>query len=242
MRLILSLISLYILIFSQLLFAETSVNSKIEEADNLFSEKQYIEAFKIYNDILEKDRTFSSRMLLRMAFIQEGQGNYSSALYFLNLQYRLTADRQTLNKMSKIAEEHNLLGYQYSDKEFFVSMFNNMQGVFAAGLIILLTACLALMYIRKRQDHSITTLTFFVVIFSVIGLWAFNGGIHRELGIVKGSGAILMDEPSAGGKKLVDLSAGERFQIKGESDIWYKIELPNESEGYIRKGRVFDIQ
>ncbi|ANQ50111.2 SH3 domain-containing protein [Flammeovirga sp. MY04] len=242
MRFILSLISLYLLTFSQLGFGFSALETKISKADSLFESQQYIDAYTIYEDILTNDQAYSSRMLLRMAFIQEGQDNYSTALYYLNLQYRLTADRQTLNKMTKIAEENNLLGYQYSDKEFFVSLFNNMQTLFAAVLITLITVCLVLMFIRRKQSLSITTLTFFVAVFSIIGLWAFNGGIEREQAIVRNHGALLMNEPSAGGKKLAEIVQGERLKIESENDIWYKVILPNDAEGYIRKRRVFEVK
>ena len=135
-----------------------------------------------------------------------------------------------------------VIGYQYSDKEFFVSIFNNKQALLAIILAAIISICLVLTFIRMKQNHSIATLTFFIAIFCIVGLWAFNGGVQRELGIVKGDGALLMNAPSAGGKKLVELVPGERFKIKGESDIWYKVVLPNEEEGYIRKGRVFDVK
>ncbi|OHX66908.1 SH3 domain-containing protein [Flammeovirga pacifica] len=242
MRFILSLISLYLLTFSQLGFCFSPLEAKISEADSLFESQQYIDAYNLYDDLLSNDGAYSSRMLLRMSFIQEGQNNYSKALYYLNLQYRLTADRQTLNKMSKIAEENNLVGYQYSDKEFFVSLFNNLQEIIAIVLITLITICLVIMFIRKKQNLSITTLTFFVTVFCGIGLWAYNGGIQRAQAIVKNNGALLMEEPSAGGRKLGVVVQGERLKIESDNDIWYKVKLPNEAEGYIRKGRVLEVK
>ncbi|AZQ63468.1 SH3 domain-containing protein [Flammeovirga pectinis] len=218
------------------------MKNKIEEADQLFDAKQYIDAYKIYDNLLEDDQVFSSRMLLRMSYIQEGQGNYSLALYLLNLQYRLTADRQTSNKMSKIASDHNLLGYQYSDKEYFTSFFNKKKVEIGIGVIVLLGICLVLMYLRRREQHSITTLTFGVAVISLLGLWAFNGGVIREQGIVMPSGALLMDGPSAGSKNISKLVPGERVMISGETDIWYKVTLPNEATGFLRKGRVFDVK
>ncbi|KXX68337.1 hypothetical protein AVL50_21390 [Flammeovirga sp. SJP92] len=242
MRFFLFLISFYALIFSQISFANSSIESEINRADEFFESKQYIDAFNIYEKILEEDRVYSSKMLLRMAFIQEGQGNYASALYYLNLQYGLTADRGTLNKMSKIAEDHNLLGYQYSDKEYLTSLFNKMKSEIGGVIIFLLIVCVVLMYMRRKEQHSITTLTVAVCVLSVLALWAFNGGMKRELGIVKGSGALLMQGPSAGSKNISNLSSGERLKLVDQDDIWYKVVLPNDSEGYVRKGMVFEVK
>lgn len=242
MRFFLFLISFYVLTFSQLSFANSLVNSKISNADELFEAKQYVEAFNVYQNLLDNERIYSSKMLLRMAFIQEGQGNYASALYYLNLQYRLTADRGTLNKMSKIAEDHNLLGYQYSDKEYLISLFNRNETALGMGMIFLLVVCLVLMYMRRKEQHSITSLVFATLCLSIVSLWAFNGGLKREQGIVKGSGALLMQGPSAGSENLSQIQSGERVDVVGEDDIWYRVVLPNEVSGYLRKGKVFDVK
>lgn len=242
MRFFLFLISFYALIFSQISLANSSLEDEIGRADEFFDSKQYIDAFNIYEDLLEDKKVYSSKMLLRMAFIQEGQGNYASALYFLSLQYRLTADRGTLNKMSKIAEDHNLLGYQYSDKEYLISLFNKTSTAIGVGVIMLLAICVVLMYMRRKEGHSITTLTLGVFVISFVFLWAFNGGMKRELGIIKNSGALLMQGPSAGSKNISNLISGERIKVIGQDDIWYRVQLPNEEEGYIRKGKVFDVE
>jgi len=41
-----------------------------------------------------------------MAYIKEGLGQHGDALYYLNLHYIHTADREVLLKMEQIADEH----------------------------------------------------------------------------------------------------------------------------------------
>jgi hypothetical protein len=52
-------------------------------------------------------------MLLKMAFVKEGLGDYSNALYYLNLYYLKTYDKKVLKKMENLAERyHKLEGYE----------------------------------------------------------------------------------------------------------------------------------
>jgi len=62
----------------------------IELADSLFNQQKYTQSFEIYNRILKTDNLTSPAMLLKMAYIKEGLGDYSNALYYLNLYYLQT--------------------------------------------------------------------------------------------------------------------------------------------------------
>jgi hypothetical protein len=105
---------------------EASVEEKLPLADSLFNNKKYTEAYAIYNDLLDEGRA-SSSMLLKMAFIREGLGDYSGALYHLNLNYLKTSSKRVLLKMEDLAKKHNLVGYEYTDYDYFLSFYYKYQ-------------------------------------------------------------------------------------------------------------------
>ena len=74
-------------------------------------------------------------MLLKMAFIKEGLGDYTNALYYLNLYYLKTYNKRVLKKMENLAEQNKLSGYNYDDVEFFLNIYHKFQ--FQIDLLIL---------------------------------------------------------------------------------------------------------
>ncbi|MGB3465691.1 MAG: hypothetical protein WBA74_10490, partial [Cyclobacteriaceae bacterium] len=54
---------------------------RLTTADSLFQAKKYTESFELYEQIIVEDMAYSPAMLLKMAFIKEGLGDYSNALY-----------------------------------------------------------------------------------------------------------------------------------------------------------------
>ena len=113
-----------ILIFgSHVLLFGQSVSQELEIADSLFAKKKYTQSFDIYTGILENYESRSPSMLLKMAFIREGLGDYSTALYYLSQYYLLTSNKQVLKKMEEVAKDHDLKGYTYTDADFFLTYY-----------------------------------------------------------------------------------------------------------------------
>src|SRR6188768_765420 len=79
-------------------------------ADSLFHARHYSQSFELYRAILDQ-HYYSPSMLLKMAYIQEGLGHLGRSLYYLNLYYQATDDKQALYKMEDIAEKNKLEGY-----------------------------------------------------------------------------------------------------------------------------------
>src|SRR5689334_22771820 len=62
-------------------------------ADSLFRARQYSQSFELYKAILEQ-HYYSPAILLKMAYIQEGLGHLGRSMYYLNLYYQATDDKQ----------------------------------------------------------------------------------------------------------------------------------------------------
>src|SRR4051812_48821245 len=96
---------MHILFFNLLFIAKSFSQGTFEQlhkADSLFDSKKYIESFEIYHQILDSSDQYSPRMLKKMAFIKEGLGDYTSALYYLNLFYSSNPDNEVLKKMEEL--------------------------------------------------------------------------------------------------------------------------------------------
>jgi hypothetical protein len=111
-------------------------------ADSLFAQKKYTQSFELYHDIQKSDKKTSSAMLLKMAFIKEGLGDYTNALYYLNLYYLKTYNKRVLKKMENLAEQNKLAGYNYDDAEFFLNLYHQYQ----LQIDLLLTALILLYF------------------------------------------------------------------------------------------------
>src|SRR5690606_13561587 len=57
-------------------FSSQADTGRLLNADSLFQSKNYQEALLVYESILNEDQTYSAAMLLKMAFISEGMGDY----------------------------------------------------------------------------------------------------------------------------------------------------------------------
>jgi tetratricopeptide (TPR) repeat protein len=91
----------------------------LHQADTLFRARRYTESLRTYEQILQGSGQATPAMLLRMAFIEEGLGRYTEALYYLNLYYRRQPRQAVAVKMEDMAARYNLAGYQFSDLDFF---------------------------------------------------------------------------------------------------------------------------
>ncbi len=131
----------------------------LAEADSLFKEGKYTESFDVYQNILTEQKQASPSMLLKMAYIKEGLGGFSDALYYLNLYYLKTADRKVLDKMEEMAEKKNVSGYTFNDFEFIQTLFYKYYHTIILFLLATSLLFLAGAYYLKFKKKSNPGLT-----------------------------------------------------------------------------------
>jgi len=215
--------------------AQIQNSQLLQQADSLFADSQYTESIRLYEQIYQQAQMASPAMLLRMAFIQEGLGEYSQALYYLNTYYLLTSDDEVLQKISKLSEEYDLKGYSYSDIDYirgFVSRYQYLMvllliGVAMAGLLY---------YVLRGKGGSERPLGFGISYLLVLGLLFYltNFSPVPDYGIIVDSNAYIMKAPSAGADVLGISSKGHRVKVSGRQDVWAQIEWEGEP-AYIRQ-------
>jgi hypothetical protein len=200
------------------------VKDRLIIADSLFAQKKYTQSFEIYDEIYRSHNKVSSAMLLKMAFVKEGLGDYSNALYYLNLYYLKTYDKKVLKKMESLAEKHKLSGYDYDDAVFFLNIYYKYQiqiDLFISSLVLLLFAILIFQKQKKKTIPSRPAYAFVVLL--ILLLLVNNFGRERKKAIISSPQVYLMDGPSPGANVIDVVSGGHRVNIIGKKDVWVKI-------------------
>nr|WP_316928727.1 SH3 domain-containing protein [Rhodonellum psychrophilum] len=202
----------------------------------MFSSKNYQEAMIGYEEILEKDESFSSAMLLKMAFISEGKGDFAKASFFLTKYYDVNPNPRVITKIKSLTQQTNLVGYDLSDRDRFFKFLTDLREEITAALALLLIISLILLVIFKskanKPKYYLPTAVLLILVFV-----SNNFLVGKPRGIVTGSPTLIMDRPTAGGNLIVNVDPGHRVIIKSSKDIWYEIKW-GDKIGYVKKENI----
>jgi len=205
-------------------------------ADSLFENGKYTEAFETYDSLLRKGDA-SAQMLLKMAFIQEGLQDFTSALYYLSLYYKLSGDKKVLGKMTEIAAAHQLIGYEFDDVDFFANLYDQYRVYFVLALLAFALVMFAVLIYHIRQSQSLIVPLIFQVLI-IAGLFlATNNIFSKQVAIVSNDHTILRSAPSAAAEPIEMIGKGHRVEVLSEDAVWIKI-VWLDREAYLRRGRV----
>jgi len=215
-----------------------SAKPDLKIADSLFNQKKYTESYDIYLGILEEHKQRSPSMMLKMAFIKEGLGDYSNALFYLNQYYLLTSNKQVLKKMEEVAKSYNLKGYTYTDADFFLTYYYNYLIQINLGVLVLALFLFSLIYYKKKRTGNRPTLAGIVYVIT-LGLFFFliNYSGQYNKGIILESNVYLMSGPSAGADVLEVVKKGHKVDILGKEDVWVKIRW-DDQVAYLKEGKI----
>lgn len=214
---------------------------RLKMADSLYAKKQYTQSLDIYRDIF-KQHTYSPAMLLRMAYIEEGLGQNSMALYYINLFYEITHDQSALAKMEDMATKYNLTGYEVNKTDYTLAIIaeNKTAIITVLGGICLVLVALMIYTVRRKKIKPYISFSFFIL--TAILLLAFT---NRELsplnGIVQNAPAYLMSGPSPGSKVVGIVNEGNRLPIRGRHDVWVKVKW-RDGYAYLKDNQVLEVK
>lgn len=209
----------------------------LQRADSLFAQQRYTQAYQEYERVLEREQA-SPGMLLRMAYIQESLGNVSSALYFLNLYYQQTTDKEVLVKIEELAASKNLAGYEYSDEDYFRAVLEQNRPLVLMGLMVVCGLFfLLIVYRRFRQHERPVWLGVVLVLLLGVVFYFVQTPLIPERAIIVQDGAPLMSGPSGGSSLIRQVNKGHRLKVLGREDVWYRVEWENR-ELYIKETAV----
>jgi uncharacterized protein YgiM (DUF1202 family) len=210
-------------------------------ADSLFDKKKYTESFELYKAILELEKQSSPSMLLKMAYIKEGLGGYSDALYYLNLYYLQTADKKVLSKMEELSKKRNMKGYEFSDFEFIQTVFYKYYFIICGFILAMSILFFAFTYhLKFNLKRSPILPASFMSISLAILFYVLNFGHDYDRAIINQSSTYMMSGPGAGAEVMTVIDKGNRLETLGEHDVWTKVKF-DEKTGYIKTDKLKKI-
>lgn len=199
-----------------------------QRADSLFAANQYAKAFTYYDSLMQSGQT-SPAILLRMAYISEGQDRISRALYYLNQYYSLTGDYEVRNKMLRMAEKNELQGYGLSDLDYLRALLLQYRTSLVLTLCLSIFILFGLIVYKKRKLQQRPMLSGMLMVALLGMLFYFNNFDPKgSRGIVWQENTYLMQGPSAGAGLHSILPAGHRLEILGEEDVWLRVRWQDE--------------
>ena len=175
----------------------------LDQADSLFALKKYTQSYQLYDSIYSVGQLNSSQMLLKMAYIQEGLGDYTKAIFHLNDYYIQTSDDRALEKMQTLGSKHNLTGYDYSESDFFLSLYHqyyNQLLLFLSGISLVFLAGLFYQKFKLRQK-PVTNFALFSVSVLLLAL-VLNTGMGYKEAIITHPSTYIMSSPSSSSKVI----------------------------------------
>ena len=227
-------------LFSGVLFIAVAMvasaqRSSMGQADSLFGDQQYTQAYELYDSIYDQGLA-SSAMLLKMAFIQDGLGNYDQALLFLDKYYQKSADRNVVLKLEQLSEENGLSGYQYNDLHFFTALLLKYK-LYLVVLLLSVSLLLVLYVLRKwkkSERHLAAGILQLICLVLAIGINSFSA---PNRAIVVSDHSLLRSGPSAGAEPIDQISRGHKVKVVAEGQVWVKIIWEGE-EVYVKKSNI----
>lgn len=219
----------------------TQKKTWIEEGERRFLEKNYTECLHIYEHLYHKEKYFSPKMLFEMGFIYEGLGDYTNALYFLNLYYQYEPDWQLLQHIESIAQRYRLKGYNNDDQDFvFTLYYQYFDLVWGTLIVVCGLLCVYIFWYEWQGNHVPTPrkilLLFCVCVFFVSNFWLKN----PPSVIIMKDQSYLMSAPSASSDVIKVINKGHKLYIGRSQDIWQEVYWENQKV-YIRNTNVAKV-
>lgn len=214
----------------------------IAQADSLFAQQNYTQALSAYEQIYSQTGQVSPAMLLKMAYVEEGKGTYTKALYYLSLYYMQRPNLQVVNKMKEIAATYNLQGYQFKDVDFFMILYQRYYAYFTFAILMISFIWLASLIVRKvRRDYLPARHLVGCMLFLIVSLMFLNIKKADQQAIISQDNVYLMNAPSAGAALIYIAQKGHRLEVQDQEDIWIKV-VWNGKPAYVRQQNVWLVK
>ena len=230
---------LLFLLFPILTPLDSTSQSKLFQADSLFKSKKYTESKSIYSEITTTGKA-SPSLLLKLAYIDEGLGDYVQALFHLNNYYSMTSNQQALDKMRSIAEKKELVGYEYSDYAFFRNLLIEFKREIEMSLCALLLLLTFFTFWKQQKKKVFRPLLYVQIgLIFILGLLV-NDFFEHDRAIINADNVILMSGPSAGAEPVEIIEKGHLIEVLSRHDTWVKI-LWYDQEVFIKTQKLLFI-
>ncbi len=244
-------LSLWALIITVLPARADSSESLFEQANRLYSEKEFKEAAQAYESIL-KNGYESANLYFNLGNSYFKLGELPSAIlnyerarklnpndpdieFNLNLSYS-----QTIDQLEQVPELFLRKWYRGAMEK----LSSNSWGWISLSSFILFLSFLLIYLLANRS--SVKKIGFILSVVLLIS-WISSGSLslsayknqeHRLSAIIFSPSAMVKGSPDKKGTDLFLLHEGTKVQVSDSLDNWYQIELSDGNEGWLEKDRM----
>lgn len=219
-------------------FSKTGAQ-QLATADSLYTNQKYTESFEIYEYLYTEQGISSPATLLKMAYIKEGLGDYSNALFYLSAYFQQTLDKKALDKIDELVEANELTGYENRNNAYVQGVAFNYSKYILGALLVLL--CVGLIIAVRQVIEGKSPVFLAIMLFLLIPMVvALNYDFIGSSAIVVEDTTYLMDGPSGSANVMETLSKGHKLSIKDSDGIWSKVRW-EESDYYVRNSKLKEI-
>lgn len=210
-------------------------------ADSLYRVGQWTDAARYYESVMVAGKPATDPMLLKLAHAYEQQGDVAKVLYYLQVYFKRHPDEAVLRKMNDFARANSLTGYETNDLNYFY-LFYRQYGIYLLTVMLLLGVYVFSVLIIKsmRRESTSARLKTLILGYLVTLLVFINLPEGYDAGITNTAQVFLRTEPSAAAPVMVTLGRGNKVNIVGSTDIWWRV-FWNNKLYYLRKDAIWII-
>ncbi len=204
-------------------------NTLLANADSLFDQGRFEEAQALYLQEWEANKRYSPQMLLKMGYIEEQAGNIPLTMFYYNQYLDLTHNTQIIPKIQELSEVHHLKGYEFSDLEYFFSLYRRYYYPIIFTIILLGLPYFIYLVVRALQKKKWGSRPIGFLIIMAIVFLLNNYDVIPDRAVIIGE-TCLMESPAAGAICVETIEEGNRVTVLGtEGGIWHRILWDNQT-------------
>lgn len=143
--------------------------------------------------------------------------------------------------MDALAIKNHLTGYEFTDYEYFVSLYNKFN--YQIFFFIVGISVIVFLYSVYKVFFSVNYVKFrlYMSFLLILVSYAFiNLGIPSYKGIVATENTLVVDSPSAAGKVVGRAKKGNRVNILKKDELWYEI-IWNNKVAFVKNDKLLVI-
>ncbi|MFN3589798.1 MAG: SH3 domain-containing protein [Spirosomataceae bacterium] len=215
---------LLILLLGLQIIDNQAVAAKFYFADSLYKNQNYAAALQQYEGLTRNQQDVHPIVYLKLANSHLKQENFAKSIYYLNKYYLYYPSEKVFDKIFQLAQAHQFEGYERSDLNFFINIYQQYFIYLITLLLLLGLYVLTVFWLKKRKHEMIPMRHKWVLILYLVSLLGLIN-VPRLLSerIVRVEKAYVREEPSAGSQVVKTLNQGNKITIIGTTDIWCRI-------------------
>ncbi len=246
------LILLFTVLASFSLMADEKADMAIfESANKIYEEANYKEAAEIYNRLLDRDY-ISDDLHYNLANAYFKTNDIAFAVLHYERALKINPNNEDATHNLALANEKTVDKIEAIPVIFFYQWWEsivNLLGIdpwakTAVGFFFL--AFIGFSIYLTNRTLVLKKTAFYVFTFSLgLGLVGWFMATHQNGSLSAQKYAIVMNptvninsSPSEGSSQLFVLHEGSKVRIKEETEVWFRISLPNGNEGWVEKSEV----